>query len=220
MEAVKNRDMIELISKLVIQELQKSGVTIEKDYTKVPVSISARHIHLTKEHLEILFGQGYELTKFKDISQPGQYAAKEKVTIIGPKNSIKNVRILGPIRKETQIEVSTTDTRVLGVKPVVRQSGVLNGTPGLTIVGPKGQVTLEKGCIVTERHIHMTPEDAINYKVEDGEVVGVKVDSIRGGILQNVYVRVREDFALDMHIDVDDSNAFGINNGEKLEIIK
>lgn len=220
MEAVKNRDMIELISKLVIQELHKNGVALGQDYTKVPVSISARHIHLSKEHLEILFGQGYQLTKFKDISQPGQYAAEEKVTIVGPKNTIKNVRILGPIRKETQVEVSTTDTRVLGVKPVVRQSGVLNGTPGLTIIGPNGQVTLDKGCIVTERHIHMTPNDAQNYEVQDGQVVGVKVDSVRGGILENVYVRVREDFALDMHIDVDDSNAFGINNGEKLEIIK
>lgn len=220
MESVKNKDMIELISKLVIQELNKSGVMVESDYTKIPVSISARHIHLSKEHLEILFGQGYQLTKFKDISQPGQYAAEEKVTIVGPKNSIKNVRILGPLRQETQVEVSTTDTRSLGIKPVVRQSGVLNGTPGLTIIGPKGQVTLGKGCIVAERHIHMTPEEARNYKVENGQAVGVKVNGVKGGILQNVYVRIREDFSLDMHIDVDDSNAFAINNGDRLEIIK
>lgn len=220
MEAVKNRDVIKIVSELVIKELLKSGFTINNDYSKVPVSISARHLHVSQRDLEILFGQGYQMKKLKDISQPGQYAAEEKVTIVGPKNKIENVRILGPVRKETQVEISSTDARVLGVKSVVRQSGVLDGTPGLTIIGPKGTLIIDKGCIVTERHIHMTPNDAKNYEVIDGQIVKVKVNSVKGGILDNVYVRVREDFALDMHIDVDDSNAFAIKNGDKLEILK
>jgi putative phosphotransacetylase len=195
----------------------------------VPVSISARHLHLNKEDLEALFGANHELVKVKDISQPGQFAAEEKVTLVGAKGEIKNVRVLGPLRSETQVEISMTDARTLGIKPVIRESGNIEGTPGITLVGPKGNLplaqpqgilTLEKGCIVAERHIHMTPVDAKVFDVTDGEKISVKVSGHRGGVMDNVVVRVREDFVLDMHIDVDEANAFGINNGDMVEIVR
>lgn len=216
--AVENN--LALITRLVSEEINKLGINVASKYNEVPVSISARHIHVSKEDLEILFGASYKLTKFKDISQPGQYAAEEKVMLVGPRGSLTNIRILGPVRKETQVELSAADARILGVKAVIRQSGKLSDTPGVLIIGPKGEVRIKKGCIVSERHIHMTKEDSQKFGVSDGQKVNVKVNSIRGGLLDNVYVRVRDDFALDMHIDVDDANAFNIKNGDMLEIIK
>lgn len=220
MEKVLAVNNIDVITKLVYEEISKLGITIEEDNSTIPVSVSARHIHVSQEDLEILFGKGYKLTKFKDISQPGQYASEEKVTIVGPRGSIKNLRILGPVRNETQVELSVTDTRTIGINPVMRQSGKLEGTPGIKIIGTKGEIIKDKGCIVAERHIHMTKEDSKKYGVHDGEIVKVKINSIRGGILDNVFVRVRDDFALDMHIDVDDANAMGIKTGDRLEIMK
>jgi putative phosphotransacetylase len=223
------KDLINYITELVIKEMSAQGIGIESKRTMVPVSISARHLHLNKEDLEALFGANHQLVKMKDISQPGQFAAEEKVTLVGPKGEIKNVRVLGPLRKETQVEVSMTDARTLGIKPVIRESGDLEGTPGITLVGPKSSLplvtqntllTIEKGCIVAERHIHMTPEDARIFGVTDGEKVSVKVTGHRGGIMDNVVVRVREDYALDMHIDVDEANAFGLNNGDMVEIVR
>lgn len=220
MNDLQRKETINYITELVLKEIASRGFKFQRERNMIPVSISARHIHLNREHLNLLFGSGHELTKVKDISQPGQFAAEEKVTLVGSRGRIDNVRVLGPLREETQVEISATDGRFLGIKPIVRESGNHEGTPGLVIVGPKGILNLNRGCIVAERHIHMTPEDAVNFGVNDGQKVCVKVDSIRGGILDNVFVRVRKDFALDMHIDVDDSNAFLIKNGDMLEILK
>lgn len=220
MNMLKKEETVNYITELVLKEILAQGLTLEQNKTKIPVSISARHIHLKKEDLEMLFGSGHELTRVKDISQPGQFAAEEKVTLVGPKGNIENVRVLGPLRKETQIEISITDARTLGIKPVVRDSGNVDGTPGLTIIGPKATLQLEKGCIVAQRHIHMTPKDAVEYGVKDGQKVMVKCLNDRGGIFDNVFVRVREDYALDMHIDTDEANAFSIGNGEIVEILK
>lgn len=220
MDNLKNKETISLITELVIKELISKGIKIEKERNLVPVSISARHIHLRREDLDVLFGANYNLTKVKDISQPGQFAAEEKVIIVGPKGKIEKVRVLGPVRKESQVEISVRDARTLGVKAEIRQSGNHKGTPGLTIIGPRGSIEILQGCIVAERHIHMTPEDAVSFGVTDGQKVFVKVNSERGGILDNVFIRVREDFALDMHVDVDDSNAFLIKNRDMLEILK
>lgn len=220
MNDLQRKETINYITELVLKEITLQGFKFQRERNMIPVSISARHIHLSREHLDLLFGSGHELTKVKDISQPRQFAAEEKVTLVGSRGRIDNVRVLGPLREETQVEISPTDARVLGIEPIVRDSGNHEGTPGLVIVGPKGILNLNRGCIVSERHIHMTPEDAASFGVDDGQKVSVKVDSIRGGVLDNVFVRVRKDFALDMHIDVDDSNAFLIKNGDMLEILK
>jgi len=185
---------------------------------KVPVGISNRHIHLSQEHIEALFGVGYSLTKMKDLSQPGQFACEETVTLIGPKGTIPGVRILGPARKSSQVELSSTDTFKLGVKPPVRDSGKIEGTPGIDVEGPKGLVHLEQGVIIAARHLHMTPEDALKYSLEDGQHVQAIVQGPRGGVLEKVLVRVNPDYALDLHVDTDEGNAFGLVNGQQLEI--
>jgi len=187
---------------------------------QVPVGISNRHIHLSKEHLTQLFGEGYELKELKPLSQPGQFAAEEMVTIVGPKGEIPKVRILGPVRKETQIEISRTDSFVLGIKPPVRDSGDIEGTPGLIVKGPKGEIELEKGVIIASRHIHFHPDDAARFKVKDGERVKVKTFGDRSVIFEQVLVRVHPNYALDCHLDVDEGNAAGLNNGDMVEILK
>ena len=186
----------------------------------VPVGVSARHVHVSREHLDILFGEGYELTKKKEL-MGGQYAAEECVTIIGGKLSpIEKVRILGPIRSESQVEISRTDAVKLGIKAPARESGKLKGSAPITIVGPKGVVALQEGCIVAKRHIHMSPEDAVRFGLKDNDFVSVKVEGERGGILGDVQVRVHKTYTLEMHIDTDEANALGIPCGSKLEIIK
>ncbi len=187
---------------------------------KVPVGISNRHIHLSQEDLETLFGAGYELTVRNDLSQTGQFAAEETVTIQGPKSSMVNVRILGPTRKETQLEISRTDSFALGVKPPVRDSGFLDGTPGITVIGPKGQIALERGVIIAQRHIHMTEEDATAFGVKDKDLVSVRVDGERAVVFENVLVRVRNDFVLEMHIDTDEANAAILGNGQMVEVFR
>jgi len=186
----------------------------------VPVGLSNKHIHLSQEHLDILFGEGYELKKFKDLSQPGQYAAEEKVDVVGVKGTLKGVRILGPVRKETQVEVSLADGFVLGVIPPVRDSGDLIDSPGAKIVGPKGEVEIEKGIIAAARHIHMHTSDAENFGVVDKEEVSVRVEGKRGLIFENVLVRVNKDYALEMHVDIEEGNAAGLKNGAVVELIK
>jgi len=186
----------------------------------VPVGLSNKHIHLSQEHLDILFGEGYELKKFKDLSQPGQYAAEEKVDVVGAKGTLKGVRILGPVRKETQVEVSLADGFVLGVIPPVRDSGDLLDSPGAKIVGPKGEVVMEKGIIAAARHIHMHTSDAENFGVVDKEEVSVKVEGKRGLVFNNVLVRVHKDYALEMHVDIEEGNAAGLKNGSMVELIK
>lgn len=187
---------------------------------KVPVSLSNRHIHVTQEHLEILFGKGHQLTKTKDLSQPGQYACEEKVDIVGPKNTLKGVRILGPVRPQTQLEISMYDARTMGVEGVVRPSGKTQGTPGCTIVGPKGQVEIKEGVIVAARHIHLHTSDSEKFGLNDRDVVKVRVGDERAVVFENVMVRVHPDFALDMHIDIEEGNAAGIQNGAIGEIIR
>lgn len=186
---------------------------------KVPVGISNRHIHLSQEHIDVLFGVGHTLTKTKDLSQPGQFACEETVTIIGPKGTMSGVRVLGPARKESQVELSATDTFKVGVKPPARDSGKLDGTPGIVIEGPKGRVQLDRGVILAARHIHMTPDDAERYSLKDGDHVRVLVPGVRGGVFEYVLVRVNANYALDMHIDTDEGNAFSLVNGQELDVL-
>ena len=174
----------------------------------VMVETSARHVHVTEETLEILFGKGYQLTKKKDLSQPGQFACEERVQVIVPKNSFPAVSILGPTRPADQVELSASDARSIGVAAPVRESGDIAGSGACKLVGPNGEVELKEGVIVAKRHIHMTPEDAENYGVKDKQVVSVKIDSPeRSLVFGDVVVRVSPKFKLAMHIDTDESNA-------------
>ncbi len=188
------------------------------DKMKVKVGVSARHVHLSQEDLEILFGEGYELTVKAPLSQPGQYACNEQVIIKGNKGTIERVRILGPVRNKTQVEISKTDTFALGVNAPVRNSGDLEGAGEITIVGPKGEIT-RNAAIIAARHIHATKEDAKKYGFEGKEFVSIVIDGEKGGILKNVYVRVSDNFSLEVHLDTDDANAFLIKNGDEVELI-
>ena len=187
---------------------------------KFIVEISARHIHVTKEQVAILFGEGHALTPKKELSQPGQFACEEKLTIVGPRGELK-ASILGPERKEAQVELSLTDARTLGVEALIRESGDIEGTQGIKLVGPNGEIELEKGVIAAKRHIHMTPADAEKYGVSNGEIVNVKVETEnRSLVFGDTVVRVRDDFALAMHIDTDEGNADGIKGSALGEIVK
>ncbi len=188
--------------------------------TQVPINLSNRHVHLSEEDLEALFGKGYQLTSIKDLSQPGQFACEECVDIEGPKGSIKKVRILGPTRPDTQVELLLADTFKLGVAAVIRESGDIEGTPGIKITGPKGTIEVSKGAIVAARHIHMSVQDAIDYGVKDKDIVSVEVDGIRGLVFKNVLIRSSDKYSLDMHIDTEEGNAAGIKNGTLGKIIK
>ncbi|MFT9846938.1 phosphate propanoyltransferase [Aneurinibacillus sp. REN35] len=185
----------------------------------VPVGVSNRHIHLSQKDVEALFGAGYELTPMKALSQPGEFAAEETVTVIGPKHEIHHVRILGPIRARTQVEISRSDSFVLGVKAPIRMSGDLAGTPGITLAGPAGEVKLEEGVIVAQRHIHMTPQDAERFGVKDKDVVQVKTMGERPLIFDKVMVRVHASYGLDFHVDTDEANAAGLQTGDLVEIL-
>ena len=208
---------IELITRSVIKVL---GNTYQDTGFMVPVGISNRHIHLTQEAVETLFGAGHQLTKKKEL-MGGQYACEECVTIVGLKlRAIENVRVLGPTRKANQVEISVTDARKLGITVPVRESGDTAGSAPIAIVGPKGAIYLKEGCIVAARHIHMSPEDAAKAKVKDGDYVSVKVDNERGTIFNKVKIRVDKSFTLEMHIDTDEANASGIGPNNKVMIIK
>jgi len=186
----------------------------------VPIGISARHVHVTQEDLNILYGEGYQLTVKKDLLQQGQYAANEVIDLVTEKATIKNVRILGPIRKQTQVEIALTDAMKLKLNPPVRDSGDLKNSSGITIVGPKGTVTITEGVIVAGRHIHMNPEDAQEFGVKDRDIVEVYCSGERGMILKNVLIRVHESFRLEMHIDTDEANAAMCANGAMVEVRK
>lgn len=209
---------IEAIVKKIVSEMNGSTSNAPappKSGYEIPVGISNRHIHLTQEHLEILFGKGYSLTHLKDLSQPGQYACKETLTIVGPSmRPIEGVRVLGPLRRASQVEISVTDSYVLKVKPPVRESGKLQGSAPITIIGPKGIVQLSEGCIIANRHIHMSPDDAAHFGVKDGDYIDV--DATTGTKRTrwfDVQIRVHKDFRLEMHVDTDDANAVGFKNG-------
>ncbi len=186
---------------------------------QIPVGVSARHIHLSQEHVAILFGAGSELTVMKDLSQPGQFAANETVEVIGTKGSFPKVRILGPARKSTQLEISRTDAFAIGVNAPVRESGNIAGTPGITIKGPAGEVTIDEGVIVAARHIHFHTEDAAKWGIADKQLLKVRLSGERGMVLENVVARVSDQFKLDMHIDTDEANAAGAKTGDIAEII-
>lgn len=186
---------------------------------KFLVEISARHIHLTQAHVEILFGEDYQLTPMKDLSQPGQYACEERVEIVGLKTSLM-ARILGPTRPISQVEVSLTEARSLGLVAPIRESGNIAGSGSVILRGPKGEVSLKEGLIAAKRHIHMHPDDAANYGVSNGDIVSVKIESEeRSLILQDTVVRVSPKYALAMHIDTDEANAAGLTGNAKGEII-
>jgi putative phosphotransacetylase len=178
-------------------------------------------VHVSEEHLAILFGEGYKLTAKKDLSQPGQFACEERVDLVGERGALKNVTILGPTRPFSQVEVTSTEARTLGVKSLIRESGLIDGTFGCTLVGPKGSIVLDKGVIVAKRHIHVTPTEAQAFGVSDKEIIMVKVDSDdRSLIFGDVVVRVSEKFAAAMHIDTDEANAAGLSGAVFGEIIR
>lgn len=188
---------------------------------KFMVETSARHVHLSQEHLETLFGAGYELTWKKDLSQPGQFACEERVTVVGPKKEMPGVSILGPVRKATQVELSLTDARSIGIAAPVRESGDLAGSGACKIIGPKGEIEIAEGVIAAKRHIHATPADAENLGVKNGDVVSVKIDTPeRSLVFGDVVVRVSDTYALAMHIDTDESNAAGCGRDVQGEIVK
>lgn len=180
----------------------------------IPVGVSNRHVHLAQSDLEVLFGPGYQMQEMRPLSQPGQFAAEEVVSLVGPKGRIDKVRILGPVRKESQVEISQTDAYKLGVSAPVRDSGDLDGTPGMTLVGPKGEVTLTKGTILACRHIHMTPEDAAGYGVQDKDRVNVRISGDRPTTFEGVLVRVSASYALELHLDTDEANTALLRTGE------
>ncbi|MBE5868790.1 MAG: phosphate propanoyltransferase [Lachnospiraceae bacterium] len=209
---------LEALTRLVlscVQSQQQKGNGFQ-----VPVGVSNRHIHLSQEHVEALFGKGYQLTKKKDL-MGGQFASNECCTIVGLKlRAIENVRILGPARKKTQVEISSTDARKLGINVPIRESGDIAGSAPIAIVGPKGAIYCQEGCIVAARHIHMSPADAAACGVNDGDYVSVKVENERGTTFNNVKIRVDESFTLEMHIDTDEANASEIKQGDKVTIVK
>jgi putative phosphotransacetylase len=189
---------------------------------EIKTGVSNRHLHLSAADIESLFGKGHELTPVKDLGQPGQFACDEKVILVGPKGAITGVRVLGPARKATQIEVSRTDSFTLGIKPPIKDSGDHTDTPGLTIVGPKGTVVLNSGVMMAKRHIHMTPEDAEIFGVKDKDIVMVYATGAgtRKVVFDDVLVRVHSSYALEFHVDVDEANAAILNNDDPVYIVE
>jgi len=188
---------------------------------KIPIGISGRHVHVTQAHLETLFGKGYELTQFKPLSQPGQYAANEKVDVVSPNgNVIKGVRILGPVRPASQVEISRSDALRGGFTAPVRSSGDVKGSGPCRLIGPEGRVELEEGVMIADRHIHFSLEDAEAFGVSNGDIVSILVEGEKPGILGNVLCRVSKSYALDCHLDTDDGSAFMLNTGDQATLVK
>lgn len=209
---------IEFITKAVLTAIDKRKSS-EMGYS-VPIGVSARHVHLTQEHVEVLFGKDYQLTRKKEL-MGGQFAANEMVTIVGLKlRAIENVRVLGPVRRASQVEVSATDAVKLGIKVPVRESGNTAGSAPIALVGPKGALYLNEGCIVAMRHIHMSPADAMAAGVHEGDMISVRADNERGTTFNHVKIRVDESFTLEMHIDTDEANASKIATGDTVSIIR
>lgn len=211
------KNTIDVITELVLEAIKKKNT---ENGFPVPVGVSARHVHLTQEHVEILFGKDYTLTKKKEL-MGGQFASNELVTIVGIKlRAIENVRILGPVRKNSQVEISSTDAIKLGIKAPIRESGDVKDSSSIAIVGPRGVVYLEEGCIIAKRHIHMSPKDALAAGVNNGDTVSVQAETERGTVYNHVQIRVDESFTLEMHIDVDEANAAKIVSGDIVRIMK
>jgi len=187
---------------------------------QVEIGISNKHLHLSAEHIDILFGKGHQLTPIKDLKQPGQFASEERVDIVGPKGTIKGLRVLGPARAETQVELSMTDARGIGLKPPIRESGKLDGTPGVKIIGPEGEIDLDHGVIIALRHVHLSPSQAAEAGVKDQDVVQIKTNGTRPLIFGDVVIRSGEAHLREFHVDTDEGNAAGIDNDEFVEIVK
>lgn len=228
-----NDELVKLITDQVLKVLQqeKDGqllsaedrVPFQREYriNEIPMGVSARHIHLSQEDLEVLFGKGYRLTRVRELPQPGEFVAQETVRIKGPRNSIDNVRILGDLRSFSQVEVSRTDAYTLGITPMVRKSGDIAGTPGISVIGPAGTLELQEGVIVANRHIHMNHADAKIFQVNDSDEVDVRIVSEKPAIWGKVQVRVGKELNLYMHIDLDDANSVGFNpKTDYAEILK
>ncbi|HIV79697.1 MAG TPA: phosphate propanoyltransferase [Candidatus Avanaerovorax faecigallinarum] len=186
----------------------------------VPIGISNKHVHLSQEHLEILFGKGHELTPTKPLKQPNQFAAEEKVDIVGPKRTLTGIRVLGPVRAETQVELALTDARTIGIAAPVRESGKLEGTPGCKLIGPCGEIELDHGVIAALRHVHLNDEQAAEAGVKDGEIVSIRIGGERGLVFDNVLARVGSKHFREVHLDTDEGNAAGCGNDTVCEIIK
>jgi len=197
-----DEQLIRSITQRVLQEMSSSK--------GIPIGVSARHVHLCREDLDILFGTNYELTFHKEL-MGGQFAATETVLLEGNNSPTLKARILGPLRSKSQVEVSITDSRTLGISPPLRDSGDIDDSEKITIIGPKGYINLRAGCIIARRHIHMSPHDAVRFGVDDNSVVNITINGARGGTLHEVLVRVDPSFTLEMHIDTDEANAFGIS---------
>ena len=187
---------------------------------EVKIGISNKHLHLSQEHLEILFGKGHELTPTKELGQPGQFAAEEKVDIVGPKRTLSGVRVLGPVRKETQVELALTDARGIGIKAPVRESGKLDGTPGCKLVGPCGEVELDHGVIAALRHVHLSAAQAEEAGVKDKDIVSIKIEGERGLVFDNVLIRAGEGHERECHLDTDEGNAAGCGPDSVCVIVK
>jgi acetate kinase len=204
-----------MIAREAIRVLGYRDITqmMKQQKRPIPVAVSAHHVHLSKEHLEALFGPGHRLTPRSDLSQPGQYACEEAVNLVGPRREIPRVRVLGPTRDGTQVEISRTEEFQLGINAPVRMSGDLDGSPGLVLKGPAGEVKLDQGVIIAQRHVHMTPEDALLFGLQDKDVVMVRVEGQRELIFGDVMVRVNPEYALEMHVDTDEGNAAELSEG-------
>ncbi len=207
--------MAEIVSRVV------AGYAQSAPADGIPVGVSMRHVHLTRADMDALFGKGAEPTLLKELSQPGQYACKETVTIIAAgMRAIENVRVLGPLRSKTQVEVSRTDSFTLKNNPPVRPSGETENSAPITVVGPKGTIALNEGCIIANRHIHMTPADAAKYGFQDGDVTAVEAKTEKRTVMYDVQIRVSPDFSLEIHLDTDDANAAALSNGDTVYILK
>ena len=207
-----SQELVEVITRIVKKELAQAD-------KKIPLGISNRHVHLAREHVAQLFGTGAKLIKARDLSQPGQYACEQKVTLVGPLGVLEKVRVLGPAREKTQVEIALSDSYKLGIKAPVRDSGDLVGSAPITLVGAVGSVTIREGCIIAARHIHMTPEDARSFGVKDGQRVRAEVKGPRGVVFCEVLVRVSAKYSLEMHLDRDEANAASLSNGSWAELI-
>ena len=208
---------LDRIVSLVIEELKKEEKSSKRNL--IPAGISNRHVHLSKQDFHILFGSDLELTKQKDLTQIGQFASNEFVNLIGPKGIIERVRILGPYREKSQIEILNSDSFKLGINVPLRESGDLDGSADIIISGTYGCLKISSGMIVAKRHIHMSLEEAGKFNLKNGDTVRVKIDGERGGILDNVIIRVSDKFKLDFHVDLDEANCFGLKNGDKVELV-
>lgn len=212
----------DLLGKLLekLAETSQMQTAVTSGVRRIPVGISNRHIHLSQNEVDKLFGYGYQLTKLKDLSQAGQYACKETVMICGPKGAIEKVRILGPTRQQTQVEILQSDSFKLGVKAPLRLSGDLVGSGSITLIGPKGSAEISEGVVVAKRHIHMLPEEAALFDVRDGEAVTIEILGERGGCLSNVIIRAVENSGLECHIDTEEANALGLTPNTEIVIKK